>query len=542
MINLRQSFGSSLIQLCVLFVLLVIAREVVHLPGSRGLPAISLALPLLWFVAQRDSIDGSRSPFSSASLLLAIAFALALALRMGMTARSDVLLGYDPGMYKYLMDTYIGALPDIAEADLPEWLRQTYPQGLPTLGVVLHLVPGLSPEELMRYLFPLLMASVVFPVYLLAREVFGSRAAVISALLYAVSYTQLSMFSLTYLKNGVALFLLPLALLALHRRSYPLFGLLLGGIAIYHRPTLMVLVICLAFYILTTRQRGMIGGFLVALVVALPMFLFRIDVNWELIRGVLDVSAANLGQQETTGGGTFFDLETYRWVSLAYQPFAIVGAIHLVRRRLWTLPLLLLLVCAGMVLLQIAFFRRHIIPLDLAMVLLAGVGIERVFLSGQGRALLRGGVVAALVVGAAMPTLEQYRETAPLLTRGQMDAVQWLASETPANAAVVVTSYDAPWALGWSGRRVIAPGLFQWNLHDNADWQAFLVAGDPQEVIQFLEPYGSPLYVYHSDQQVNYMAYDKFQEPLFRLAYEGEGARIFEYLEYSLKSSTSLER
>ena len=77
-------------------------------------------------------------------------------------------------------------------------------------------------------------------------------------------------------------------------------------------------------------------GLLVAMVVALPMFLLRFGENWELIRGVLDVSAANLGQRETTGGGTFFALETYLWVSLAYQPFALVGAAHMVKRRLWS--------------------------------------------------------------------------------------------------------------------------------------------------------------------------------------------------------------
>ena len=544
MTNLRLSLGSSVIQMSVLFALLVIAREVVHLPGSRGLPIISLVLPLLWFVAQRDAGEDHRLAFSTAPILLMIAFALALALRIGMTAQSDVLLGYDPGMYKYLMDTYIGALPDMAEADLPAWIKQNYPQGLPTLGVVLHLVPGLDPEELMRYLFPLLMASVVFPVYLLAREIFGPRAAATSALLYAVSYTQLSMFSLTYLKNGVALFLLPLALLALHRRSYPLFGLLLGGIAIYHRPTLMVVGLCVLLYLLATRRKGMMIGLLVASAVALPMLIFRVGVNWELARGVLDVSAANLGRTETTGGGTFFNLETYRWVSLAYQPFALVGAIHLVRlRKLWNLPLLLFRVSAGLVLLQVAFFRRHIIPLDMAMILLAGVGMERVLMSGRGRALLRGGMVAALIVGAAMPTISQYRETTPLLTRAQMEAVQWLTSETPANASVVVTSYDAPWALGWSERRVIAPGLFQWNQHNAAEWQGFLVTSDPQEAQRFLEPYGFPIYIYHSDQPVNYMAREKFQEPLFKLAYEEDGARIFEYMATSsLASSASLER
>ena len=340
------------------------------------------------------------------------------------------------------------------------------------------------------------------------------------------------MFTLMYMKNVVALFLLPLALYSLHRRSYPLFGLFLAGIAIYHRPTLLVMVAFTLAYFLATRQRGVLVSVLVALVLVAPFYLSRLALNWELVRATLDATLGNVGQQITTGGGTFFTLERYRWVSLAYQPFAMVGAVYLMYRRRLAVPLLLLLSGAALVVLQVAFFRRHLIPLDLAMLLLAGLGMEVVFLRTGRRGAVLGVIAVLAIMGAvAVPTWEGHREAEPLLTSQQLQAIQWLAANTPTEAAVVVTSYDAPWALGWSGRRVIAPGLFQWNQHNEEQWQLFLATEEAERAQEFLSQYDGPLYVYHTEGEalLNYLAEEKFQPPLFHKVYDQGGARIYAY-------------
>ena len=177
----------SFFQLSVLFVLLVLAGELGLFPRSLGLPVLSFALPIMAILVLVTWREAPRGSFRLAPLLLLVAFAVALALRLGPSLRNEVLLGYDPGLYKYLMELYLQGLPDIPETSLPDWVRTNYPQGLPVLAVVSHRILGLTPEELMQYGFPLLGAAVVFPVYLLGREVFGQRAAIIGALLYAVS-------------------------------------------------------------------------------------------------------------------------------------------------------------------------------------------------------------------------------------------------------------------------------------------------------------------------------------------------------------------
>ena len=54
-------------------------------------------------------------------------------------------------------------------------------------------------------------------------------------------------------------------------------------------------------------------------------------------------------------------------------------------------------------------------------------------------------------------------------------------------------SYYSPWVLGYSGRKTIAPGLFEYNKWDVKQWQEFWKS---ENVTEMLKDYERPLYIY----------------------------------------------
>ena len=106
--------------------------------------------------------------------------------------------------------------------------------------------------------------------------------------------------------------------------------------------------------------------------------------------------------------------------------------------------------------------------------------------------------------------MEQATHSRPLMNDEQLDAVKWLASNTEPDAYILATSYDAPWVLGWSERRVIAPGLFEWDEHNRTEWIEFLMSKDPLVAKNFLSERDAPVHIFYSENPGNGLELQKF--------------------------------
>jgi hypothetical protein len=117
----------------------------------------------------------------------------------------------------------------------------------------------------------------------------------------------------------------------------------------------------------------------------------------------------------------------------------------------------------------------------------------------------------------------------PLISEKQLEAIEQLREYTENDAYVLGTSFDAPWLLGWSERRVIAPGLFEWNVHNEEEWMNFLATTDPAAAEEFLDAYVGPIYIYYSKNYGNYLDLDKFEGHNFQKLRDNE-AIVYRYL------------
>ena len=223
----------------------------------------------------------------------------------------------------------------------------------------------------------------IFPVFILTRALFNDKVALIASILYAVSYTQYAAFTFLYFKQIIGLIVLLTAIYALEREHYALLVLMYAALGIYHRPAFLLFSLILIPYFIKTRDKRIIFATIAAAVLIAPFWLPRLDINLAMVGGIFETAVSNIKMRQAIGGGSFFDFVRYEWFSLAYLPFALIGAIYLFMKRKWNSLFFYFTINAAIVVFQLFFFRRFIISLDLLFVILAAVGLNYSFLESK---------------------------------------------------------------------------------------------------------------------------------------------------------------
>lgn len=530
----QKTYRSAYLLICLLFAAAAWLQALGAWPWSGDIlrlisyGIVVLGLPLL--LGQTKEMGAGRFPHPLG--LLAAIFLLALGLRLIPYVRHGVPLGYDPGIYKYTLDLYVEHLPDIPESSLPAWIPGMHEQGLFVLGDIIHLFTDLAPMTVLQYLFIFLSALVVLPLFVLAKSLFGERVALLASLFYAVSYTQYAVFDWFYFRQVMGLFFLLLALYALEKRRYGLLALFYAALLMYHRPTFFLFTIIGILYLAKARDRGLIFAAAGAALLALPFWLPRLDANISLIRGeVIEPIRLRVQGDPDLGGGAFTGFAPYQQYALSYLPFALLGFFFLLFKREWNSLVFFFLVNFALVMYRLLFYNRYIVSLDALLVVLAPLGLAYCFAGLRGRGRILGfALVLMLVMASALPTMRQAMEASPLIGDDAIEALEWVSTNTEEDAFVLTDSYYAPWALGWSSRKVIAPGLFQWNQHNEAEWRAFFDTQEPERVKGFLDKYAGPLYIYYPRDLPGYLGADKLQTQLFYPVYQNGGVTVYKYL------------
>jgi hypothetical protein len=524
----------SFFQLSLLFLLLVLLKEFHILSLNISYQLLAYLLPLFALPILLKFKPAEERKLTRVWVILLIVFLFALCIRFLPCIHSQVPLGYDAGIYKYTIELYANNLPQIPETTLPLWVREMTPQGLPVLADTLHTVAGTNATQLLHYLFPLLGAFLVFPVFILTRSFFGQRTAVIASVLYAVSYTQFTTFTFLYFKQVLGLIFLLFVLYALEKKRYILLALMFAALGIFHRPEFLLLVLILIPYLIIKRDWRVLYSAAGTAALIAPFWLLRLDINLGMLQDAFTTAVTNIQTGAATGGGTFPGFGLYQQMSLAYLPFALIGAIYLIVKRSWNSLFFYFVINLAIVIFQLFFFNRYIVSLDIVMVILAAVGINVILLHRQRNsrtvwAAVSIVVIIMIIVASGVPTVIQANSAKPPINDEQLHTIEWLAQNTEPDAYILASTYDAPWVLGWSNRRVIAPGLFHWNKHNKQEWFDFFETDDLREVKQFLDRYQGTIYIYYSRNEGSYLGLEKFDNECFNKIID-EQAVVYKYV------------
>ncbi|MCD4843367.1 MAG: hypothetical protein K8R25_02665 [Methanosarcinales archaeon] len=518
MMDVRKTLESSYAQLCILFVVAVLLKEL-SIIASNDINFMLFVyilplfcIPALLGLKNNEQNDNKKIPRIWLILLILALFIFIV--RIIPYFHTQVPLGYDPGFYKYAIETYIDNLPHIPESTLPGWLKSMYPQGLFILTDMLYIFAGYDAMQFFKIFFPFLCALLILPVFILTRQLFNERCAVIAALLYAISYTQYTMFTYLYLKNVIGLILLLLAIYLLEKKKFTPLVLMFAGLGIYHRPEFLLFSLILIPYFIRAGKKEIILVVVATALLIAPFWIPRLEYNLPMIHGLFNAAVTNIQTSEPSGGGgTFFGFETYEWVSLAYLPFGLIGLIYVLLKKKWSGLLYGFLINSAIVVFQLFFFKRLIISLDLLLIILAGAGLNYGFLESKLISKKLGiAVVVLLLISSGIILTDQVTHVRPLISDEQLQTIEQMAYNTEPDAYIFATSYDAPWVLGWSDREVIAPGLFNYRMYTKSEWLRFLGTKDVEFSNEILSAWDDPVYIYYSVNYLNRFELEKFEK------------------------------
>ncbi|MBU2542470.1 hypothetical protein KJ785_02850 [Patescibacteria group bacterium] len=402
--------------------------------------------------------------------------------------------GYDTGIYRHHILGYFNNLGEI-------------PFGFSAFSNWLMLL-GDSVDKIMFNWYLLISVFVLLALYFVAKKYFKSNlVALFSVLLFVSSIVQFEFFWWYYYRQFLALFFILLTFLFIHYRSYlVIFALLAVGII--HPLSLIPLGLSMIIYLFFADKKT--KKFL--LITGTSSIIFLIILNWRELwvyaqdffhyKGVAK-NFVEAGYQEFTG--QFIGWSDWLKYSIFYLPFGLFGLIkYWKKQKLFTI---FLLVNILLILLKIVFYHRFFVFVDIALILFASAFLSDVWEKVRGkkyRFLVKIGIILLIVVCGVTTTIHVL-EKKPLIYPIELEAIKQVSELTKDSDYILsINSIYSPWLYGYSGKKIIAPGLFEYNKWNREEWNQFWYSPSNEMRLEMLKEYNiTPMYIYVGDTNFN---------------------------------------
>lgn len=145
---------------------------------------------------------------------------------------------------------------------------------------------------------------------------------------------------------------------------------------------------------------------------------------------------------------------------------------------------------------QLVFFNRFVIHLDLIFIIFAALGFNLLI---ENKKYLGTIISIILLTSGLFLVVNESINAKPHINQEELSMIQNL-SNTEENAYVMSTSsYYSLWLLGYSQRKTIAPGLFDYDKWNLSMWQTFWNTTNLNITASLLDMYQKPLYIYNGE-------------------------------------------
>lgn len=410
---------------------------------------------------------------------------------------SSAPLGYDTGIYKKTIENFSAALPSLPHFSKNAW-GSSEPWGLYLSTDILSLV-GASSSQILYGYYILLNLLLGLSIYALVKVFFNRSAAILSVFVFALSLTQFQAYWMMYYKNIAGLFLMLMAFYLLKRKSWlaiPVAGFL-GGL---HRPTFLIFGLAMFSHFIFNKDKkyNFISG-IVILFIAFSLYIHNFQAIFQFLSPDLHKLIKTFGYG--TGSGTFFNFVFYRQIITFYLPFAVLGLFYLIKRRQFNYLFFYFILNFAIVYFGLIFHNRFIVHLDVIVIILSGIAIDyilaRFMLTMIGRV-----AVYVFLIGAVYILGTVVLNKKPLISKAELTEIELLPTFVRKDDYVMATDpYYSPWIYGYSNRKTIAPGLFEYNKWNREEWSAFWFGRDPRLRYILMSKYHHPVYIFVGDRQ-----------------------------------------
>ena len=161
--------------------------------------------------------------------------------------------------------------------------------------------------------------------------------------------------------------------------------------------------------------------------------------------------------------------------------------------------------------------------LDIGLIITAAIGFSLLI---QNKKKLGTIITIILLLSAGILAVNESINAKPLISDEELQAIEYLQNTENNSYAMSTSSLYSPFILGYSGRKTIAPGLFDYNQHDEQEWNIFWTTKDIKEIKDFLNEYNKPLYIFIGKQQRDNL--NQFNE-CFTIYYKENENKIYQY-------------
>lgn len=517
---MKQIIKNSFWQLLVIYVILVLLISLnLFWKYSLQMSIFALVLAVLGIsVILEVDINKKDKPINKkihySTFILAIF--LIVFFRIIPYLSNSIPLGYDAGIYKYGIESF-----DSQGFGIADWAKGAFSPGF------LYLTKGLmflfSSQTILTAIFILFNLILGLSIYFATKEYFNKQTALIALFLYAVSIIQFKVFNYMYYKNIIALSLMLWSLYFLKKDKrilFIIFGALTGAM---HLPTFYIFGLSYIFFSIKDYKNykiKIINGLWILGLTAISYIGFFKQAILPLINPVLE-SFVETG----TAPGTFINFFTYQFVTLAYLPFAVLGFFTLAKKRQFNMLFFWTLITAIIVYFQFFFFNRFIIHLDIALIILSALGFSMIMENKKKFGII---ILIIMLFSAGFVTLNEAMNVKPLIEKEELLVIESLNSIEPYAFVMATHSYYSPWILGYSNRKTIAPGLFDYNKWNIEEWKVFWTTGDLNITKQLLSKYEKPLYLFIGKYQKTDI--EKLNNTCFDKIIDKGGTKIYKYL------------
>jgi len=509
---MRNIFNHAFITLLIIYTALItLSYFKVISKYSLHFEIFAVILALFGIFALKEKKDLKLSPY-----LIFIALFLILILRIMPYADNTVPLGYDTGIYKYIAETYRDNLPNIPEYGLDNWIRSGHEHGLFILTDILYIF-GFTTNNILIHFLIFLELLLGLAIYAAAKKFFNKNTAIISVIIYAVSVIQFKTFWYMYYKNITALILLLAALYCLKDKKYIPLIITASFMAAVHRPTFLIFALSYGIYFLINLKqwKSLLTSGIAFTLLAFPFYMNRLQaIIGSMIEPLIE---ANIGS------GTFITFFQYQFLILAYLPFALFGFFYLIKKKNYNILSIWFIINFIIVYFKIIFYNRFIIHLDIAMIIMASAGIALLI---EDKKLINSAAVIFLVASSFFIVINEAANAEPLVNERELNIIESLSKTEKEAYVMSTTSYYSPWLLGYSQRKTIAPGLFDYDQWGEAVWRGFYNLTDKTEIINLFSNYTKPIYLFVGEHQFDYIE----SKPCFELYREENKTRIYKYV------------
>ncbi|MEK7560403.1 MAG: DUF2079 domain-containing protein [Patescibacteria group bacterium] len=385
-------------------------------------------------------------------------------------------LGYDTGFYR----RYIVQQPDLfLNASVPGLGADAF---VPRVFLDILRLTHLPPDLLLYGAYIALFTTQAIALFLLIKKRWGAKTALWAALLLIVSPIQYTAYWFVLFKNAFALPLMLLAFFALEKGSR--WAILLGVLlAFSHHTTSIIFLAAILIYAVLRRERRRLA--LLTAAVAIPAFLY---LHYPAIPDYVNAPVA-----------VFVQWKEYLLLSLPLFILASFGIKDAVRNASRSTVAAFFIVSAAFPLLGLPFYQRIFIFTDIALIIPAAVGLVKIAeaLKSRDRSPIK--IAAALIAILSLAWFAANTESRiyhlrPLVSTKEIEELKYMASNIPADNAILTSTPLAPWVHGWTRVRVIAPGLLG-DTHSAQEWISF-THGPAGAKIDFLKNFPRPLYIF----------------------------------------------